>query len=268
LKTSLSLHQLCALDAEPAELARAAARLGCAFVSLFTFVPAGLEHIYPRVEPDDAAQLRTIIDRCGVEVLNLEFFPLDQDGSLARFDRALAAGAALGARHATAHIHDADLATAVARFAEFAQHARRFNIGAVLEFNSFSAIRSAHEGAQVVRAAGAGALVLDTLHLVRAGKGAGDLADTADLVALCQLSDGPVETAAAWHEAIAERMLPGTGTFPLGEIIRMLPRSTIFEVEVPQRSAMVARVPAEERARRAVLAARWVLQTYGRGTQA
>lgn len=260
----LSLHHLCALDCTPGELVEIAGRLGCGHVTLFTHVPEAAAGFYPCVGPEDAADLVALCERFGVSVCNLEVFPLDRDGEPLRFEQGLAVGAALGATRATAHIHAvADEAAAVRRFAGFCDQAARHGIVPGLEFNAFSAVRDLAAAARIVRAAEQGRLVVDTLHFMRNGGDPAQLEDCADLVEYVQLSDGPPHIAPdqAFREAVRERMLPGTGSFPLAEIVRRLSGACIFEAEVPQAARAKAGDSALARAGDAVAALRALLPT-------
>lgn len=261
----LSLHQLTALDAPPDRLIRMAGALGCASVCLFTFVPEQARHIYPLVRLSDVPMIGEALAAGGVTLCNLEVFPLDRDGDLERFAEALETGATLGAQRATAHLHDAHGTQATARFHAFAELAAGYGIEAGLEFNAFSAIRTAADAARIVRAAGFGSVVLDMLHLVRAGEGPADVASVADLIGYAQICDGPaaIEESARWREAVGERALPGHGAFPLRAILAALGPETVIEVEVPQSAARKAGATPEDRAKWAVEAARTILAARG-----
>lgn len=261
----LSLHQLTALDAPPDRLIRMAGALNCASVCLFTFVPEQARHIYPLIERDDVPAIANALANAGVTLCNLEVFPLDRDGDLERFAEGLETGAALGAQRATAHIHDAGGSRAAARFHAFAELAAGYGIEAGLEFNAFSAVRTTTAAAQIVRDAGLGSIVLDMLHLVRAGEGAEDVAAIADLIGYAQICDGPaaIEEPARWREAVGERALPGQGDFPLHAILDALQPETVVDIEVPQSAARKAGVTPEARAKYAIEAARTILAARG-----
>lgn len=268
---ALSLHPLNALDARPIQLIEIAGRLGVGLVCLFTYVPAEAAGRYPLVAPADVAAVGDALAQAGVRLCNLEVFPLDRDGDLDRFAAGLEVGAALGASKATAHIHDAHSEqNAIDRFGAFADLAARHGIVAGLEFHNFSGVKDVASAARIVRGAGRGSLVLDALHLIRGGGSAADAAGVADLVGYAQLSDGPLELPAErrWHEAVVERLLPGEGSFPLGEILRPLRADTVFEVEVPQTAARKAGASPLERARRSVETAARVLVALDEGVPA
>lgn len=256
---SLSLHQLTAVDANPAELIDIARQLEVGSVCLFTHVPQAAAGRFPVVAESEVTELRRILDAAGVALSNLEVFPLDRNGPRADLDRGLAIGSALGATRATAHIHDVSSEEeAIERFAAFAQQAASHDILAGLEFNNFSAVNDVASSERIVRGAGCGSIVLDMLHAVRGGASRSDVARAADLISYAQLCDGPAHlpAEARWREAVGERLCPGEGEFPLIEFAELLRKDVLFDVEVPQSSARKVGIPAIERARRAVDASR------------
>src|SRR5205823_9643384 len=105
----LSLHHLTALDVAPPELVSIAAALGCDHVCLCTQVEDATRAIFPCVE--DEAMVAAVAARCaetGVTVHNLEYFPDEPLVNVELYRGGLERGARLGARRATAHIHDPD----------------------------------------------------------------------------------------------------------------------------------------------------------------
>ncbi len=268
----LSLHHLTSLDATPGALVEIAARLGADAVSLFVEMPVAARRHYPMVDPAGAAGLGRRLSDAGLGIGTLEVFALDSDADPRRFEPALAAGRLLGGRRATVHVHGCDAAAAAARLAAFAAVAGQHGIVAALEFNAFSAVTGLAAAEQVVRAAGVGEIVLDCLHFARSGGTAAGLDAAAGLVRHMQLCDGPAEAPGAasgrerWQEAIADRMLPGDGAFPLADWLRRMPQGCSIDVEVPQGPARKAGVPPMERARRAIAAARHLLCAPGVGS--
>lgn len=259
---ALSLHHLVALDATPIELVAIAGRLGCAHVTLFTHVPEAAKGFYPCVTAADVPALQDALAEADVTVGNLEVFPLDQDEDPKRFAEALAVGASIGAKRATAHLHDiANQDVAIRRFAEFCEAASAHGITPGLEFNGFSAVRDIAAAGEIVRQAGCGKLVLDVLHLMRNGADLDAVSRYADLIAIAQISDGPLSMPQdqAWHEAVRERALPGQGEFPLTQILAPLGDHIIIEAEVPQTAARKAGVTPFDRASHVVSALRSVL---------
>ena len=62
------------------------------------------------------------------------------------------------------------------------------------------------------------------------------------------------------HEGFNERMLPGTGEFPLCDFLIALPQDISLGVEVPMKSKQDAGVSARERAMMAMNATRGLLE--------
>lgn len=259
----LSLHHLTALDASPVALVDIAARLQCAHVSLFTWVPPHAAERFPLVRAADRPVLQAALRDSGVSVCNLEVFPLTADTRVADYTPALALGADLGARRATVHLHVADEAQAQDLLGEFCRlaHAHALHVG--LEFTSFSVIRSFADARAVVRASQADNLgiAFDPLHFMRNGGDATELtSDALRNVNYAQFCDGPLQAPAdRYLEAVTERGVPGSGVFPLRALASALPRDVVIDIEVPQDDARLSGVSALDRARRAVDGTRDVL---------
>ncbi|MBB4632396.1 sugar phosphate isomerase/epimerase family protein [Sphingosinicella soli] len=259
---ALSLHHLTVLDTSPLELVALAGDTGFAHVTLFTLVPKQARTLFPCVMPGDVAALKEALAAACVSVCNLEVFSLDQDGNLQRFEQGLKTGAALGAPRATVHLYNYDdIGAAARRLREFNAMAADYGIVPGLEFNGFSDVKDIATACAIVREAGCGSVVLDVLHLMRNGAEVSAVAPNADLITYVQVSDGPLEIpeGAAWREAIGERLLPGKGEFPLGDILAPIAPQAIMEAEIPQGAARKAGVSGAERARRAMAALRETL---------
>ena len=105
-------------------------------------------------------------------------------------------------------------------------------------------------------------LLIDTMHLVRSGHGAADLAALdPEYIGYAQLCDTTLQPRVDNYseEAIFERMVPGTGELPLRDIISELPADIVIELEIPQRSLALAGVSPVDRLRPCVQAARRLL---------
>lgn len=148
---------------------------------------------------------------------------------------------------------------------EFCQVARTVQVGVLIEFTPLSHVPSLAAAAGLVKRLDQPNLriLVDTLHLARAGEGPDDIRRVdQQLIGYCQLSDGPraSESLSAYlDEANNERAIPGHGEFPLEEVLSLLPRDITISAEVPLRSLKQAGVPPEERARRILEGSRRVL---------
>jgi sugar phosphate isomerase/epimerase len=106
-------------------------------------------------------------------------------------------------------------------------------------------------------------LVIDTMHLVRAGNTAADLAAVdPSLIRHVQLSDNTIrQRGAVYRDDTIDRSAPGEGELPLAEILSVVPPDVPVGLEVPMLSRAIAGEPTEDRARRCVQAARALLAT-------
>lgn len=239
---------LTALDVDPAEMIRAAAWAGFGAVSLWVQAP-----ILPGgklVTRENARDVRQALVETGLKVGNLEVFNLNTGDPIAAFEPALALGAELGAGTATAIDYGPDRSDIVERFAQFHKLAARHGIGALIEPVWQARIRTVRDAVAVIEAAGVDAgVVLDCLHFVRAGADMGELAAHAHHIAYVQLCDGPATIAPEQigEEAMAERLYPGEGDFPLMDILQHIPQGTPMGVEVPSRSRTARGMALDER---------------------
>jgi sugar phosphate isomerase/epimerase len=80
-------------------------------------------------------------------------------------------------------------------------------------------------------------------------------------IAYAQLCDGPdLRLRGDYLPEAMDRMVPGDGAFPIAAILDALPAATALDVEVPSLAGQRAGIPALERARRAVAAARSLVE--------
>jgi len=260
LDRPLSLHHLTALDTTPAKLVGIAGAIDCARVCLFTHVPDDARHLFPMVTVDTREEVASALAKAGVRLNNLEVFPLTPDADLNAFRPGLEIGAGLGAARATAHVHFMQENEAMEAFGRFCDLAAEYHLAVGLEFNAFSKVRTVTSASAIVRGAARanGDIALDLLHAVRSAAMPSDVVTVAPIIGYAQVCDGPlaISRESRWREAIEERALPGEGEFPIAAMLAPLRAEVVIEVEVPQTKAMRAGVPALERARRAVEAAR------------
>jgi sugar phosphate isomerase/epimerase len=105
-------------------------------------------------------------------------------------------------------------------------------------------------------------LLIDTMHLVRSGSGAADLAAIdPGLIGYAQLCDATLTPRMPnyMEEAMFERLVPGEGELPLRDILAVLPPDIVLEIEVPRRSLALEGVSPIDRLRPCVEAARRLL---------
>lgn len=266
---SLSLHQLTALELTPVELVDLAANLGCSHVGLFTCLPPGIATSFPCIINDEQeAAVAARMAATGVALNNAEVFALRREIPLADYQTGLQRAARLGARVATVHMHEPSTALAHKLLIGFCEMAAEQGIGVALEFTSFSAVRSLSAALALLESVGhpAACLAIDALHFFRNGGDPQQLQSIpAERIGYVQLCDGPLEPPAdTYYEAVGQRCIPGTGEFPLIEMLRQIPAEVMLDVEVPRQADCSSGSNAAERAAAAVESTRNLMRQAGR----
>lgn len=260
----LALHHLCAREIEAEALVEIAAGLGVPDVTLFVRPPSRRLDIFPAVRDEaHARKVRARLDDAGVGVHDIEAFAIGPRTEVAALEPDLARGALLGARRATALLHDEDEARALDRFGTFCDLAAGFGIEVSVEFMAFSSLSTLEDCAAFVASSGkANASVLvDALHLRRTGGSPEAIARLRNgIVGAAQVCDAPLEPGGdAFAEAVENRMVPGEGELPLAAFLAALPASVPIDMEVPLDRLRESGIDAAERARLIVTATRRLL---------
>ena len=250
---SYALEPLAVPELGGAELVRAAERTGYDFVSIFAHSASSELPLDPSVnDPEQREAMRAAMKQTGVGLLNLECFNLLPSVDPADFARALECGSDLGARTATAIVwENPDLEDACTKFQRLCDMAAEHAINVNVEF--FATARSLPtivEVADFVRKAGRrnSGIVVDVLHLMRTSGGLDGLAKIEpEMIGALQLSDGMLLPPEDVGAEMLSRMLPGTGEFPLREIVGRCPVGLPLGLEAANLSLM-GKVSAEERA--------------------
>jgi sugar phosphate isomerase/epimerase len=191
-------------------------------------------------------------------------FNLNVDDLIAGYEPALALGASMGARSATAINYGSLRPDIVERLVAFHALCTRHGMEAYLEPISMGATRTLEDGADLIGAAGVNVrLVVDIIHLIRTGGSPRSLGAIApERIGHIQVCDGPAIVAkdAIGHESIANRLYPGEGEFPLVELLRAAPSHASIGVETPSLERQKRGLSPLERAREAIGATRDLLK--------
>ena len=255
VKTQDAIRQLCleplpVLDVPAADAVDMAAAAGFGCMSLWVNSPTPQFEAPCRVEPRAAPALSRRLKDAGIEVRNLEVFRVGPGTDISLYAAPLELGAELGAKTATAIARDGSSETAES-LARLSQLAAGLGIRVNVEFLSYRGPDSLSQAVELVTRAGdAGTgILLDILHLVRSG-GSVDEVRTLDpqLVGHVQLCDGPLAAPSQGleHESACDRMLPGTGEFPVAAFIAALPPVTLG-LEIPRTSGAFRGLTPSER---------------------
>jgi len=258
----LSLDCLTLPDVAPIDLVHAAGDAGYGSFSLWVQPPA--MHEIMLATPATTAELATVMADRGVVLGNLEVFNLNTDDPIESYEAALAFGAGLGASTATAIDFGDPRPDVAERLAAFHALCARHGIAVLVEPISMGNVRTPQDGLDLIEAAGVNArLTIDCVHLVRTGCTPETVKELpAGRIGYVQLCDGPASIAPEdlGIEAMAERLYPGEGAFPLVDILAAIPPDVTLGLEVPSLSRQQRGVGPTDRAREALAAARSVLE--------
>jgi sugar phosphate isomerase/epimerase len=198
----------------------------------------------------------------GLTLFDVELFWLRRDIDLSHFRPALDMAAELGATWLLTGGWYEDDDFLADRLAAFAEMAHSYNLKVGLEFMPWTGISSLSQARRVLAAAAQpnAALVLDPLHLDRAGGLPADLAALSPSeIAYAQLCDArlprPTTRDDIANEGRYDRLMPGSGSLPLGDFVQALPSDIAIAVEIPMMTPL-SEMPLEVRARQGLENAR------------
>jgi len=271
----LGIEFLSVFNLPPVQLVELAAGLGCRHISTGLmsqpFNPLGYP---PWSLRQDAALRREMVAALrdhGVSISLGEGFSVRPNVDVAERAVELALMYELGVRRINTVGIEPDRARCLDQFARLAELAAAAGIEeTTVEFGPGLSIGTLAEAVAAVRHVGRAdfRLLIDTMHLVRSGSGASELAGLdPEMIGYIQLSDAPMvgQDASYLQEAMFNRRVPGTGELPLGDILAALPRGRVVGLEVPQLGLAQAGQGPEVRLRRAVEAAQSLLATAAGG---
>ena len=268
--TAIGIEMISVFGLPPVDFVELAAELGCQHVSTglasFDF---GVEAHPPYSLREDAALRRNLIAALrdtGVSIALGEGLTIRPGRGAADFAADLDLFRELGVMRVNTVSMDPDRARSFDEFARLAELAAQRGMVTTLELapgltvpdlaTALAAV--AHVGRPEFR------LLIDTMHWVRSGAGADDLAALdPGLIDYVQLSDAPrAPRFASYHEeAMFERMVPGEGELDLAGLLAVLPPDRVYALEIPQRAAALAGQAPRERLARCVAATRQLLAT-------
>ena len=237
----LALASLSTGGAGPLDLVRLAAQAGFDQVGALRIVPtlagAGASLVADRRLL--AATRRTLAE-CGLRVLDVEVFRLGPGGA-AEAEPLLEVGAELGAQHLLTMVVDEEPGRRRETVHELAALAAGYGVVPVVEFMVFSAVRTLADALALVDGLPVDrvGVLVDALHLSRSGGHPRDLDGVpVGRLPYVQLNDsldaGPADSPDdALVEAVSNRLAPGEGVLPLGDLLGRLAPEAPVSVEAP-----------------------------------
>lgn len=260
----LGLEHQTVLGLPPVAFVHLAADLGCGHIAIALsgnpLNPHGYEPFSLR---DDAALRRrmtaALSDR-GVAISLGEGFTVRPGTDIRDSAADLDTMAELGVRRINTASLDPDQGRSLDQFTTLAEMAAARGMETTVEFAPSLTTRDLDTALAAVRHVGRPdfRLCVDTMHLVRAGHTADDLAAVAPaLIGHIQLSDHKLtQQGPTYRDDSVDRMAPGDGELPLRDILAVLPPGVPIGLEVPMLTRALAGESTEERARRCVQGAR------------
>ncbi|WP_420716167.1 sugar phosphate isomerase/epimerase family protein [Mycobacterium sp. 94-17] len=264
----LGIGMLSVFGLPPIELVDLAAQLGCRHISVavqgMPLVPLGYPPFNLRDDDGLRKDLLAAMRDQGVSISLGDGFLVLPGADVSALRGDLDALAGLGVPRVNVVSMDPDLPRTLDQFAALTELAAQRDIGTVVEpvpgltIGDLDAALDAknYVGRTEFR------LLIDTMHLVRSGSAATDLAAVAaDAIGYAQLNDTTLRprTDNYLEEAMFERMVPGEGELPLPDLLSALPADIVLEIEVPRRSLALAGMSPIDRLRPCVEAARRLL---------
>lgn len=264
----ISLAHFTVMDVAPGDLIPLAAEAGFDYVGIRIEPPMPTDSVIPVVgDKPLQARIRAQMDETGVRVRDIEAFWLRGDTDVAALRPAMETGVALGASHVLTVGNDPEHARLVDNLGRFTAQCAEFGLRPMLEFITYTAIRTLSEALAIreeAEALNAGILV-DSLHLSRSGGTPADLAaldpGLMDYVHLCDAataSPAGTDTPTLRREARGERLYPMEGVLPVAELVRAAPDTAFMAIEAPCDAR--AALPAQQRAKLAAQAMRAVIE--------
>jgi sugar phosphate isomerase/epimerase len=272
----LGIEVISVFGMPPVPYVNLAADLGCRHISTgltaFPYNPHGYLDFSLR---DDAAlrrEMRAAMQDRGVGVSLGEGLTIRPGHGARDYERDLDIFVELGTERINVVSMDPDETRSFDQFGILAEMAAARGVRITTEFAPGLTVGDLPAALRAVRHVGREdfRLLIDTMHLVRSGSGAADIAALdPGLIDYVQLSDASrtprFET--YMEEAMFERMAPGEGELDLAAVVAALPGDRIYSLEIPLRSEAEAGVGPHERLGRCVAAARRLLEAAGHGVE-
>jgi sugar phosphate isomerase/epimerase len=241
MQRSYSLAHLTVMELAPPAMIRAAAQAGyqgCG-LRLLPFAPGGTAYRLM----DDAALLRdtlACLRDTGLVVPDIEIIRIEGPFDPRPYQAFFEAGQKLGARHILVTGEDPDRTRLIDSFARLCEACRPYGLTADLEFMPWMTADSIATARAIVEAAGQdnGGVLVDPIHFQRSTSTLADLAQLPPhMIHYVQICDapaqGPADVEGLIHASRHERLLPGEGDIPLGDMFRCYAPDVTISVEIP-----------------------------------
>lgn len=278
MAAKIGIEFLSVFNLPPIDFVNLAADLGCETISTgltsSPFNPLGQAEWSLRDNASLREQMVVALYDRNITIGLGEGFAVREHMDVAGRYRDLALMAELGVGRINTISLEPDLTRSFDQFAALAELAAEFEMETTLEFGPGMTIGNLAGAVEAVRHVNRPdfKLLIDTMHLLRSGGTAADVAALpAGMIGYVQLCDSPLNDGelSYMEEAMFERMAPGTGELPLLEVVAALPADMPLSLEIPQLTLARAGVDHHERLVRCVAATRtlWAAADRIRGSR-
>lgn len=249
----LGIELLTVFGMPPVDFIQLAAELECGHISFalsqFPMDPFGYPHWSVKDDIGLQRNIMAAVNDTGVSLSLGEGFAVRQGQVVDDFASDIDLMYQLGVRRINTVAMDPDKGRSLDQIARFVEMAGAADMEATLEFApglTIGDLPAALEAIEYVNQPHF-RLLIDTMHLIRSGSSAAQLAaiDPA-LIGYVQLSDAPLLATEPDYmkEATFSRMIPGAGELPLKEILAVIPGDRVVSLEIPNlEGAKVSRHP-------------------------
>jgi sugar phosphate isomerase/epimerase len=260
--TAFCLEPLTVLDLDALDTIAVAGANGCHAVSFWAHSPwPGMTVPCLVADAATARAVRRRLEAEGLAACNLEVFELRPDVDIAGFARPFEHGATIGCTGvAVIFGEDPEPTRRIDQFAALCGLAGQFALRVNAEFISYRDPRTLAQTAALLDAAGQpnARITIDLLHLTRSGGTPVQVrAIDPARIGHAQICDGPADMPPdrRRHEAAADRLVPGEGSFAIRAFHEALPDLPLG-LEVPWNAPALAGLDPRERVARIVAGAR------------
>ncbi len=254
----VSLDHLTVFELTPPQVVRCAAQAGYHHVGLRLKPAAATGEAQHPIVGDTPMRRETLaaLRDTGIEILDWGVLRLKAGTVVADFEPWLETAAVLGTRDALVNGDEPDDARLTDLFGQLCELGRRYRSTFHFEPTPWTGLKTLAQAVRIVRATGQpnGRVMIDTLHVDRAGTTATDIAAVpSDLIDCVQLCDGtlprPTDFETMIAQARGERAFPGEGGIDLISMLRAAPQGVAISLECPTKHRALG-MPALERAKR------------------
>lgn len=237
----IGIESLTAVSLTPLELVDLAAELDCGFVgtALSPFaIPLGGVAQWSLRDLATRRDFKAAMDDHGLTFGLGQGFGIVAGKDVAEKEPDIEILRDLGAVRICGVSLDTELDRSLQQLGKLAEMAGKAGLEVVLEFLPTRAIPDLFTALAALEQINASnmRLLIDTMHLVRSGGSAADIAALSpEVIGYVQISDVPLAPTMPIYleEALLDRLPPGRGELPLAEILAALPRDVPIGLEVP-----------------------------------